>query len=114
MRPTREEAHSEAYDVCAGQSSNSFPWWEKLWAATSEATEASFHVRTRLQGHRVGPLVDPGAHDTLIGEQTAGRLEEQTASVGDVKRREFSRLFGSGGLATDLRQPLRPDTSKFR
>ena len=38
----------------------------------------SYHLRTRLSGNRVGLLVDPGAHDNLMGSETAWRMSEQT------------------------------------
>ena len=56
-------------------------WWEGEQTAMSEASGAkaeAYHLRTRLPGDRVGLLVDPGAHDNLIGAETAARIAQQT------------------------------------
>ena len=61
-------------------------WWEGSEgtspAASSNCVEGAlneskaYHLRTRLPEDRPGLLVDPGAHDNLIGDRTASRMEE--------------------------------------
>eukprot|EP00435_Cladocopium_sp_Y103_P042293 s661_g11.t1 len=59
-------------------SSGTFPWWEidsnKDDGSQKPATEGTYHLRTRLRSGAVGLLVDPGAHDNLIGEMTAKQM----------------------------------------
>eukprot|EP00435_Cladocopium_sp_Y103_P046747 s730_g13.t1 len=60
-------------------SSGTFPWWEVDAlkdddAGQKSATEGTYHLRTRLRSGAVGLLVDPGAHDNLIGEITAKQM----------------------------------------
>lgn len=58
--------------------SGTFPWWEvdssKNDGSQKPAAEGSYHLRTRLRSGAVGLLVDPGAHDNLIGELTAKQM----------------------------------------
>ena len=51
-----------------------FPWWEAV------RKTSNFHLRTRLRGNRVGLLIDPGAHDNLVGERTMARMTEQSGA----------------------------------
>ena len=55
-----------------------FPWWEteSLDNVLTNACSGMYHLRTRIAG-KVGLLVDPGAHDNLIGGNTAQLLEKQ-------------------------------------
>ena len=59
-----DDTHAEQTETSTEhRSCDNFPWWERLGAGTSDPeAAASFHVRTRLPGNRVGLLVDPGAH----------------------------------------------------
>ena len=54
----------------------SFPWWEVSEKPDDEIrnTEGSYHLRTRRRDGSVGLLVDPGAHDNLIGGLTAQQM----------------------------------------
>ena len=57
----------------------SFPWWEVSEKPDDEIrnTESSYHLRslrTRRRDGSVGLLVDPGAHDNLIGGLTAQQM----------------------------------------
>ena len=66
-----------------------YPWWEVNTTAV-DASESMYHLRTRLAGDRVGLLVDPGAHDNLVGESTMQRLGEQvghTPSVNSLSKK---------------------------
>ena len=57
-------------------------WWEgddKDDCASKEVARLS-HQRTRVDGNRVGLLVDPGAHDNLVGGLTADRMAEQVGT----------------------------------
>ena len=56
-------------------------WWEvdspesMSGDSLSEmSAREAYHLRTRLGGDRVGLLVDPGAHDNLVGSRTADRM----------------------------------------
>ena len=61
-------------------------WWETddvsraevEWASPQAGASDSnvYHLRTRLSDNRPGLLVDPGAHDNLVGDRTASRMEE--------------------------------------
>ena len=60
-------------------------WWESegrtfnvsAQPSSSECTPASmYHLKTRLEGNRPGLLVDPGAHDNLVGAKTAERMQQ--------------------------------------
>ena len=54
-----------------------FPWWsDALSNADLEVAEReTFLIRTKIEGqYREGLLVDPGAHDNLIGNLTAKRF----------------------------------------
>ena len=61
-------------------------WWEGDVDDYNSSQEVAglYHQRTRLEGNRVGLLVDPGAHDNLVGGLTAERMAEQ---VGTPNRR---------------------------
>ena len=47
-------------------------------ASTDQCTSdaKAYHLRTRLPEKCPGLLVDPGAHDNLVGDRTAARMEE--------------------------------------
>jgi hypothetical protein len=55
----------------------SFPWWEALSAGQKAVKSVSYHLRTRIQGV-VGLLVDPGAHDNLVGDRTLAAMASQS------------------------------------
>eukprot|EP00435_Cladocopium_sp_Y103_P055360 s894_g18.t1 len=57
-------------------SSGSYPWWEVSEKPDDEIrnAESSYHLRTRRRDGTVGLLVDPGAHDNLIGGLTAQQM----------------------------------------
>ena len=71
-------------DPCAGvigypphdPGNPSFPWWEVSEKPEENVLnlEGSYHLRTRRQNGTVGLLVDPGAHDNLIGGATAQQM----------------------------------------
>jgi hypothetical protein len=67
----RAETHDGICRHCNGQ--GNFPWWE----TTEQAVRAmAYHLRTRLDGV-VGLLVDPGAHDNLVGDRTLAIMARQ-------------------------------------
>ncbi|CAJ1367944.1 unnamed protein product, partial [Effrenium voratum] len=86
-------------------SQRNFPWWEIDCTPTEAiiAGETTYHMKTRMQGNRVGLLVDPGAHDNLIGEETLHRLEEQ---VGAARRRPLTRRLSVEGVGEGAQQAL--------
>ena len=61
-------------------------WWEGSEETSPDASASciegasgesrAYHLRTRLPDNRPGLLVDPGAHDNLVGDRTAKRMEE--------------------------------------
>ena len=57
-------------------------WWEcdDHEDCASKEVAGLYHQRTRLEGNRVGLLVDPGAHDNLVGGLTADRMAEQVGT----------------------------------
>jgi len=64
----------------AGKGGGMFPWWEsESQAKNNDATTGmSYHLRTRSKNGAVGLLIDPGAHDNLVGSITAEQMCEQT------------------------------------
>ena len=52
-----------------------FPWWEV--DESTKMPETSYHLRTRRQNGEVALLVDPGAHDNLVGSLTAQQMVEE-------------------------------------
>ena len=64
----------------AGKGGGMFPWWESESQAKNNAatTGMSYHLRTRSKNGAVGLLIDPGAHDNLVGSITAEQMCEQT------------------------------------
>ena len=53
-------------------------WWEgENNPSDTPSATGVYHERTRPAGNRVGLLVDPGAHDNLVGGLTATRMEAQ-------------------------------------
>ena len=62
-----------------------YSWWESGHAGQSTAERHSYHVRTRIDG-QVGLLVDPGAHDNLIGSETCQLMQEQLSAIPTAKR----------------------------
>lgn len=51
-----------------------FPWWERDVEQQTQPAGTSYHLRTRRSNGAVGLLVDPGAHDNLIGSITAAQM----------------------------------------
>ena len=82
------------------EAASSFPWWE---STTRKVQSVAYHLKTRINGV-VGLLVDPGAHDNLIGERTMKALSKQSG-----KPVEFKKLLapmavegvGKGGQTAD-------------
>jgi len=52
---------------------NNYPWWE---STQKTIHAAAWYSRTRL-GDVVGLLVDPGAHDNLVGDRTLASMSKQ-------------------------------------
>ena len=55
----------------------SFPWWEAFSVGQKVVKNVTYHLRTRIQGI-VGLLVDPGAHDNLVGDRTLAAMADQS------------------------------------
>ena len=82
-----------------------FPWWETDVAETRVPIDGShYHLKTRVEG-KVGLLIDPGAHDNLIGGNTSRLLAEQCMTKpreGQLTKRLSVAGVGSGGQSTDV------------
>ena len=77
--PVPQQPNSATGLSSHGHGSGSFPWWEAndKPSESVSAPQAAYHLRTRRQNGEVGLLVDPGAHDNLIGEATAQQMCEE-------------------------------------
>ncbi|CAK8987555.1 Uncharacterized protein SCF082_LOCUS1028, partial [Durusdinium trenchii] len=77
--PVPQQSNSATGLSSHGHGSGSFPWWEAndKPSESVSAPQAAYHLRTRRQNGEVGLLVDPGAHDNLIGEATAQQMCEE-------------------------------------
>lgn len=69
-----------------------YPWWD---CAQNQADPEMYHVRTRLSG-QVGLLVDPGAHDNLIGSETAELMAVQLKA--EQKTKTLDRALTVSGV----------------
>lgn len=80
-------------------------WWEDQVAeAAGVADHSAYHTRTRIAG-KVGLLVDPGAHDNLIGGHTCELMRKQLQST--AKERKLDRPLVVSGVGKGQR-PLSP------
>lgn len=61
-----------------------FPWWERDDVMNQQAS-ATYHLRTRRANGTVGLLIDPGAHDNLIGGATASQMSNELNAKLEVK-----------------------------
>ena len=67
-------------ELLAETEHHEYPWWENMARSSSpQADPMAYHVRTRVDG-KVGLLVDPGAHDNLIGSETCELMARQLGS----------------------------------
>ena len=86
-----------------------YPWWETGTedVGASEAagqTTGVYHERTRVKG-KVGLLVDPGAHDNLVGDRTMKLLSSQVKckpSIRTLERPLSVQGVGNGSQQADL------------
>ena len=55
---------------------SSYPWWEVSEKTDDEIRniESTYHLRTRRRAGSVALLIDPGAHDNLIGGVAAEQM----------------------------------------
>ncbi|CAE7415795.1 unnamed protein product [Symbiodinium sp. CCMP2592] len=102
----RAKSSAERRQATLQLSSLLFPWWEmeSFESMAQTACAGMYHLRTRIAG-KVGLLVDPGAHDNLIGGNTSQLLAEQcatTASQGTLSKTLSVAGVGSGGQSTDV------------
>ena len=85
-------------------------WWEAdeegstYDAAPTGDTNNSkaYHLRTRLANDRPGLLIDPGAHDNLVGERTAQRMQEIVGVK--AKSLRMNRSLSVEGVGKDSQQ----------
>ena len=89
---------------------------ERVTGDTSD-TVRSYHLRTRLDGNRVGLLVDPGAHDNLVGGRTADRMEQMLGiPAKHVRMKKALQVEGVGkdaqSAATARKMALRLSTDE--
>ena len=76
-------------------STSHFPWWE------CEGKSGTYHLRTRLPGDEVGLLVDPGAHDNLVGSRTMEKMIQSAQASGyDVLTRPLTTPMRVEGVGT--------------
>ena len=83
-------------------------WWEGDDHKNCALKEVAglYHQRTRLEGNRVGLLVDPGAHDNLLGGLTANRMAEQVGTPN--KQLRMSKSLQVEGVGQTLKAPSMP------
>lgn len=63
-----------------------YTWWE-VWEHQSHTGAVSYHsARTVTRDGRIGLLIDPGAHDNLVGERTMQALEHQLGGRARLKQ----------------------------
>ncbi|CAE7437517.1 unnamed protein product [Symbiodinium necroappetens] len=85
-------------------------WWEADeegstydTAPTGDTNNAkAYHLRTRLANDRPGLLIDPGAHDNLVGERTAQRMQEIVGVK--AKSLRMNRSLSVEGVGKDSQQ----------
>ncbi|CAE7553939.1 RE2 [Symbiodinium sp. CCMP2456] len=86
-----------------------YPWWETgtedVGASESVGQSAGvYHERTRVKG-KVGLLVDPGAHDNLVGDRTMKLLSSQVKckpAIRPLERPLSVQGVGNGSQQADL------------
>ena len=86
-----------------------YPWWEtgNVDAGAGDGTgqpTGIYHERTRVKG-KVGLLVDPGAHDNLVGDRTMKLLSSQVKckpAVRTLERPLSVQGVGNGSQQADL------------
>ena len=78
-----------------------FPWWEVDEQRDGEALGSAYHMKTRFPDGRVGLLIDPGAHDNLIGAET---LQKLTNQVGPHSERPLTRPLSVEGVGKESQQ----------
>ena len=85
-----------------------YPWWETGSVDVGSGDGAGqptgvYHERTRVKG-KVGLLVDPGAHDNLVGDRTMKLLSSQVKCKPAVRTLERSlsvQGVGNGSQQAD-------------
>ena len=82
-------------------SAGHFPWWETSSNESPMTGVQSFHARTRIGG-RVGLLVDPGAHDNLIGGATLHDMAQQLKV--DVSERKLNNVLSVSGVGKSTQE----------
>ena len=73
IRRTSETTRFRKLSKLARPDQINYPWWE---STQKTVQSVAYHLRTRL-GNVVGLLVDPGAHDNLVGERTLASMSKQ-------------------------------------
>ena len=74
--------------------SSVFPWWES--GQSKQATHQTYHLRTRIRNGEVGLLIDPGAHDNLVGEGTMLQMASQVNS--QIHNQKLNRALDVEGV----------------
>ena len=82
-------------------SAGHFPWWETSSNESPTTGVQSFNARTRIGG-RVGLLVDPGAHDNLIGGATLHDMAQQLKV--DVSERKLNNVLSVSGVGKSTQE----------
>lgn len=85
-----------------------YPWWETMTSGKTQAVDPmSYHVRTRING-QVGLLVDPGAHDNLIGSETCELMAEQLRTT--VTSKQLNKPLVVSGVGKSSQEAERSAT----
>ena len=97
--PQGEQSEQERRKTTLQLHTMLYPWWETGSVDVGSGDGAGqptgvYHERTRVKG-KVGLLVDPGAHDNLVGDRTMKLLSSQVKCKPAVRTLERP-LSGAG------------------
>ena len=96
--PQGEQSEQERRKTTLQLHTMLYPWWE------AGQPTGVYHERTRVKG-KVGLLVDPGAHDNLVGDRTMKLLSSQVKckpAVRTLERPLSVQGVGNGSQQADL------------
>ena len=82
--------------------SSVFPWWES--GQSKQATHQTYHLRTRIRNGEVGLLIDPGAHDNLVGEGTMLQMASQVNS--QIHNQKLNRALDVEGVGQNSQRSV--------
>ena len=85
-------------------------WWEHANAAEPQDAQA-YHSKTRLPSGRIGLLVDPGAHDNLVGGLTSDAMCDQLGV--EARSRTLNRSLSVEGVGKNAQTATESRTLLF-